>query len=40
VRVLVDGLDAAAQIVTQRVAWVPGDLRGGSRSASLMSLLR
>jgi len=31
VRVLVDSLDAAGQVVNQRVAWVPGDLNGGGR---------
>jgi hypothetical protein len=31
VRILVDTLDAGGQITTQKVAWVPGELRGGGR---------
>jgi hypothetical protein len=31
VRILVDALDGAGQITGQRVAWVPGELRGGAR---------
>lgn len=31
VRLLVDTLDAGGQVTTQKVAWVPGELRGGGR---------
>jgi hypothetical protein len=31
IRVLVDSLDATGQVTHQQVAWVPGDLFGGSR---------
>ena len=31
IRLLVDNLDAAGQITAQKVAWVPGDLKGGGR---------
>jgi hypothetical protein len=31
IRVLVEGLDGAGQVTTQRIAWVPGDLGGGGR---------
>ncbi|HEU5193475.1 MAG TPA: FxLYD domain-containing protein, partial [Methylomirabilota bacterium] len=31
VRILVDTLDAAGQITSQQVAWLPGDIRGGGR---------
>ena len=31
VRLLVDTLDAGGQITAQKVAWVPGELRGGGR---------
>ena len=31
IRVLVDSLDANGQITAQKIAWVPGDLGGGSR---------
>lgn len=29
IRILVENLDAAGQVTAQRVAWVPGELRGG-----------
>jgi hypothetical protein len=29
IRILVEGLDPAGHVTTQRVAWVPGELRGG-----------
>ena len=31
IRLLVDTLDATGNITSQKIAWVPGDLRGGSR---------
>ncbi|PYM28178.1 MAG: hypothetical protein DMD78_00870 [Candidatus Rokuibacteriota bacterium] len=31
IRLLVDTLDSAGQITAQKVAWVPGDLRGGGQ---------
>src|SRR5262245_25746869 len=31
VRLLVDTLDATGNVTSQKIAWVPGDLRGGSR---------
>ena len=31
VRILVDTLDAAGQITSQQVAWLPGEVRGGGR---------
>ena len=31
IRVLVDSLDAAGNVTSQQIAWVPGDLLGGSR---------
>jgi hypothetical protein len=31
IRVLVDALDGAGHVTVQRVAWVPGELRGGGR---------
>lgn len=31
VRILVDTLDANGQITSQQVAWLPGEMRGGSR---------
>jgi len=29
IRILVENLDGAGQVTAQRVAWVPGELRGG-----------
>lgn len=31
IRVLVDSLDATGNVTSQQIAWVPGDLLGGSR---------
>jgi hypothetical protein len=31
IRLLVDTLDSTGKITAQKVAWVPGDLRGGGR---------
>jgi len=31
IRLLVDTLDAGGQVAGQKVAWVPGELRGGGR---------
>lgn len=31
VRILVDTLDASGQIMSQQVAWLPGEMRGGGR---------
>lgn len=31
IRVLVDNLDAAGNVTSQQVAWLPGDLLGGGR---------
>jgi hypothetical protein len=31
IRIIVDSLDAGGQVINQQIAWVPGDLLGGSR---------
>jgi hypothetical protein len=31
IRIIIDSLDAGGQVTNQQIAWVPGDLLGGSR---------
>jgi len=31
IRIIIDSLDAGGQVINQQIAWVPGDLLGGSR---------
>lgn len=31
IRIIIDSLDAGGQVTNQKIAWVPGDLLGGSR---------
>ncbi len=31
IRIMIDSLDAGGQVTNQKVAWVPGELLGGSR---------
>jgi hypothetical protein len=31
IRLMVEGMDAGGQVVNQHIAWVPGDVLGGSR---------
>lgn len=31
IRIIIDSLDGGGQVINQQIAWVPGDLLGGSR---------
>jgi hypothetical protein len=31
IRLIVEGMDAGGQVINQQIAWVPGDVLGGSR---------